>query len=59
MVKEQPVGYLLICFNFNNIKTIPFLLFRNNKIHIQITLFFPEIVENHYMGIYKMNHRIT
>jgi len=26
---------------------------------IQITLFFPEIVHNNYMGIYKMNHRIT
>jgi len=26
---------------------------------IQITLFFPEIVHNNYMGIYKMNLRIT
>ena len=29
------------------------------QIQIQITLFFPEIVHNNYMGIYKMNHRIT
>ena len=29
------------------------------RIQIQITLFFPEIVHNNYMGIYKMNHRIT
>ena len=28
------------------------------KIQIQITLFFPEIVHNNYMGIYKMNQRI-
>jgi len=28
-------------------------------IQIQITLFFPEIVHNNYMGIYKMNYRIT
>jgi len=30
-----------------------------NLLQIQITLFFPEIVHNNYMGIYKMNHRIT
>ena len=29
------------------------------QIQIQITLFFPEIVHNNYMGKYKMNHRIT
>ena len=28
-------------------------------LQIQITFFFPEIVHNNYMGIYKMNHRIT
>jgi len=28
-------------------------------IQIQITLFFPEILQNKYMGIYKMNYRIT
>ena len=28
-------------------------------LQIQITVFFPEIEHNNYMGIYKMNHRIT
>ena len=31
----------------------------NMLLHIQITLFYPELVRNNYMGIYKMNLRIT
>ena len=27
-----------------------------SQIQIQINLFFPEIVHDNYMGIYKMNH---
>ena len=57
------------CGNFEN-ETLYIKLLKNNNsnchavekntfLQIQITLFFPEIVHNNYMGIYKMNHRIT
>jgi len=41
-----------------NIK-VDIKLLETLQIQIQITLFFPEIVHNNYMGIYKINHRIT
>ena len=52
--------YVLQSDNTNDVQTYTYTRTRIKvQIQIQITLLFPEIVPNNYMGIYKMNHRIT